>query len=598
MKENLKKNYLFTILFLLIFIFHQYIYQQFFPNSNGLVGHDYKQFIPNFMFGKVWFKNNFFSVPWFSPSFCCGVPFFADPQTMFYSIPQIIFLIFNPILALKIFFFVFSGFAYVGTYLLLRKNFKLNNYTSLLCAGLFLFNGFFVYRAIAGHVAYLSYIFIPLYCFFLISSLQNKSNYIYLVLSSIVFANFFHSGSGPIILIIFFSILCILLLYSHLENSLKIFSKFIISIVIGITISSSKIISGLFFLSNFPRQYQYTEFETLFSFIKIFFQSFFLKPNQEYFNNSVESMFPFGIHEMEYSLSIVPLILIFLINRKYLKFNQYNIRFILLIIVIFITPIFLNVNFLNQFVIISKIPILNSTWVQFRWMAVYIIPLIIISGLIIEKSEIKFEFKKYLVTLFILILLMQNFIKDNGWHFSDQKYDIKNAVDFSKRIKKDESIEISGPAILMNQSGSPKKIDNPNDMFFFSYSPLLCYQPIFGYGLEKLNTKQIVFNSKSVLEDNSFIYFSNKLDTKDNHYMFFNPSCFLFSKENSCLPGDTFKISEKKQLVNFTSYKKFEFKKNKIQAFSNYISILALIICILYLLYHLSIFIYNFRSKK
>ena len=206
MKENLKKNYLFTILFLLIFIFHQYIYQQFFPNSNGLVGHDYKQFIPNFMFGKVWFKNNFFSVPWFSPSFCCGIPFFADPQTMFYSIPQIIFLIFNPILALKIFFFVFSGFAYVGTYLLLRKNFKLNNYTSLLCAGLFLFNGFFVYRAIAGHVAYLSYIFIPLYCFFLISSLQNKSNYIYLVLSSIVFANFFHSGSGPIILILLFKL--------------------------------------------------------------------------------------------------------------------------------------------------------------------------------------------------------------------------------------------------------------------------------------------------------------------------------------------------------------------------------------------------------
>ena len=80
---------------------------------------------------------------------------------------------------------------------------------------------------------------------------------------------------------------------------------------------------------------------------------------------------------------------------------------------------------------------------------------------------------------------------------------------------------------------------------FFSFSPLLCYQPIFGYGLEKLNASQIIFNSKKILEDNSLMYYSDKLDKKDDHFMLFNPSCFLFPKENNCLPGDTFLITEK-----------------------------------------------------
>ena len=104
----LGNSYFFLILFLGILIFHQIIFQQFFPNFKGLVGHDYQQFIPNFMFGKIWFQKNFLSVPWFSPSFCCGIPFFADPQTMYYSMPQIIYLIFDPILSLKIFFLFYQ----------------------------------------------------------------------------------------------------------------------------------------------------------------------------------------------------------------------------------------------------------------------------------------------------------------------------------------------------------------------------------------------------------------------------------------------------------------------------------------------------------
>ena len=601
------ENKFFVFLFLFIFIIHQYIFQSFFPNSKGLLGHDYEYFIPSFIFGKIWFLNNFLSVPWFTPSICCGIPFYADPQSMYYSIPQIIFLIFNPILSVKLIFLFLSALSYMGMFLLVNKNLKFDIYTSLLCASLFLFNGFFVYRAISGHVAYLSYIFIPIYCFFLIQSyenqLKNKSSFVYLILSSIIFANFFHSGSGPIILIILISILSVLSFYSLFIQSLKIFVRFVLSVFLGILISLSKITAVLFFLNNFPRNYPTTEFHSFFSFVKTFFLSFFVQPDQEYFNDNLTSMFPFGLHEIEFGVSLVPLILIFFIfflNKKKFKLNYQSIYFFSLIIIIFLIPVLLNVNFLNQFQLIQKIPILNSTWVQSRWMAVYILPIIIVSGLIVRNLDFNTTQKKYLTIFFISILLVQNFMRDNNWHFNEARhYNVEKANNFSMSISKNKKFEIFGPAILMNQNNTPKIVNNKNDMSFYNgFSPLTCYQPIFGYGLEKLNARKIIFGSKEVFSDNSYLLYSNKFDNKDNHFAFFKPSCFLFPKANNCLPGDLFKVSEKEKLIKFTTYKKFDFKQNKLQIISNYISILTFISCLLYLIYSFVMFIYNLRKNN
>ena len=80
--KYLKNNYFVYLLALLVVLAHQIIFQDFFPNKNLLLGHDYSQFIPNFIFGKIWFNNNFLKIPWFTPSFCCGIPFFGDSLTM------------------------------------------------------------------------------------------------------------------------------------------------------------------------------------------------------------------------------------------------------------------------------------------------------------------------------------------------------------------------------------------------------------------------------------------------------------------------------------------------------------------------------------
>lgn len=63
------------------------LYGGFFPNEFGRVGHDFAYFLPVYLDGYVWSaKNGLLEVPWFTPSFCTALPFFADPQSGYYSL--------------------------------------------------------------------------------------------------------------------------------------------------------------------------------------------------------------------------------------------------------------------------------------------------------------------------------------------------------------------------------------------------------------------------------------------------------------------------------------------------------------------------------
>ena len=95
----------------------------------------------------------------------------------------------------------------------------------------------------------------------------------------------------------------------------------------------------------------------------------------------------------------------------------------------------MNLNFLNQYELIEKIPILKNNWVRFRWMSIYILPIIIISGLIIQNLNFNTHQKKYLAIAMILVLLIQNFMRDKSWHFDNQRYSTNNAMNFSKNMK-------------------------------------------------------------------------------------------------------------------------------------------------------------------
>ena len=581
--DKKKYKYINFFFFLFAFISHQMIFLKFFPNERGFLGNDYEQFLPNFVYGKIWFENNFLSIPWFNPSFCCGTPFYSDPQTAFYSIHQIFYILFQPVFATKILFIYFSLMGYLGMFFLLNKNFKLSFYLSLLGATMFIFNGFFTYRAIIGHVAYINFILIPLYCFFLIESFSNKNFFlknIFLFLSVLVLSSLFYSGAGPIMPLILCCIFSILLFYFlKNKNFIIIFKALLKSLILTLLISSSKISASLFYLNNFSRKLMPSYFDNVFDYLNVVFKSLFFYPDIQYFNSTIknQNIKSFGIHEIEFGLTVIPLIsFIFLIFNFKKIIDSDNIKKLFLVfIIIFFIPIILNTNFFSIQDIWNKLPIVGSSWVQIRWSAFYIIPLIFFSIFVLNNFNFLKKNNFFLIVL-LLIVVFQNINRDKGY-YENQYYNPGNLVKFWKKIEtssNSNSYKINGVATIIDSEGKLKNQGNRNDLFVFNFSSLFCYQPLFGYGLENFPHHKIIFTKKEEIAPNTFLLFGGLNDNIDKKkYNFLNPSCFLFPKENNCVPGDLFTINQKKDLEKFLKYKSINFKKNIIQYIFDYLSI-------------------------
>ena len=591
------KNYLFCLLSIFTILAHQLIFQNFFPNDKSYLGHDYNLVLPNLIFGKIWFNNNFLSIPWFSPSFCCGSPFFADPLNMYYSFQQLLFILFSPLIALKLTFLFFSLIAFFGVFFLMHKSFKLNIYIALISAALFLFNGFFNYRTIIGHFAYLGYIFIPIYCHVLIQSFKNKKytqkSFFYLLISSILFANFIHSGSGSLIVVIALSIIFIILIYSYLNEDLKVIYYLILSLAIGLIISSSKINASFAFLDNFPREYPPLVFDNLYELLSNTFKSLFFYPDITKFNSVIINNVTkkLQVHEIEFGVSILPLIIftIFIINLRKIKINNLTFTkiislFFMLTIIIFITSMNVSNNEIGSF--FKKMPIIKSTWVNYRLTAIYILPIIIISCLLLNKINLKENNIKIFTFFCLILILFQNYnYKKNFYH--NQKYNPANLEKFYNDKKRNENLSIQEIILVLDKNKKPIITRQRNDWFIYKSSPLLCYNPIFGYNLENLPTKKLTFNNILKINDNLFNYTGNPKAINKNEINFFNPSCFVFPNENNCSPGDLFKKNQIKELENFLNYKNFNFKLSKSQKIFNYLSVITLFLSIFYIIYYL-----------
>ena len=595
-----KKNLIYLFLIIFIFTLHQFIFLDFFPNSKNRIGHDYEYFLPNFLYGKIWFKNNFLSIPWFSPSFCCGTPFYPDPQNMFYSVQQIFFILFEPIFATKLMFSYFSLIGYLGTFLLLRKRFNFSFESSFLGSVIFLFNGFFVYRSIIGHVAYINFTFIPIYCFFLFGSINAinkfKSN-IYLIISSIILSSLIYSGSGPILSIIVIIIFSIsIIFYLHNKNIFLILKKLILSLFLTILFSLSKIISSLIYLSNFERVYPSIYFENIFDFLKFSFTSLFLFPSVDFFNNQIingvtRKLF---VHELEYGLSIIPLLLFFLIILKFNYFKIYfkNIRYLIIFIFLLSIPILFNTDFFNFQNAIKNIPIIKSSWVQIRWLSFYILPVIFLSVFIFDKV-INCKYRIHFSIFFISIIFIQNFYYDKSY-YDNQNYNPSNMVNLFYKINQDKNVKIEAIGTIVN---SENKIFNNgirNDFFSDNISSLFCYQPIFGYSLQKFPKDKLILNKKIKLKNSNLLIGDLNISKNSNeNFNFLNPSCLIFPNANDCKAGDLFKVSDENNFKNFINYKKINFKKNKLQIISDIITLISLVLFIVLLILN----IYFYKKK-
>src|SRR6516162_2944235 len=80
------------------------------PTPEGFLGPDYAYYIPYLLTGVQWiYQNGWLTIPYFTPDYCGGVPWLVNPQSMFYSVPQLLTLMLgNPVSAINFTLIVFA----------------------------------------------------------------------------------------------------------------------------------------------------------------------------------------------------------------------------------------------------------------------------------------------------------------------------------------------------------------------------------------------------------------------------------------------------------------------------------------------------------
>jgi len=579
-----KKNFIF--LSISIFIIQQLFIQNNLIFNNSLVAEDFKFFIPNLIFGKIWYlKNTIIATPHFAPHLCGGIPYHADPQSIYYSFIQIIFILFDVPIAIKITFFLLSLIAYIGIYLLLNISFKYDASSSLIGSTLFLFSGFFISRVFTGHLSYTYAALIPVYCFFVIEAARHNNLYInkiFLILSIFILSSFFFAGATPMMLIFIYTIFLIILIYAYVNNSFKSLNCLLVSIFFSILLSFSKITYSLYFLNNFPRKIEGTVLNNILDFFYVFLTNLFLAPNPFFFDqhqyNSNKIYISFN--ELQYSISVLPLLVLFLylVNKKKNFFNieekffKKKILCTLILFLLFIPIFFLiQVPYLSE--LLNKIPIFSSIWVRTRWTFIYTIPFIIFTVEMISSMRIN---NNKIIILFLFIPIIQiistyyliNLFFPHKSLLNRSTYDISSLAKFSNSINKMNIDKIKIEYIQDKNNFTEMDL---NEGFIVNVSKIFCYSPIFGYNLEKLPRDNITKGQ---------LYFS-KIEHDQKNYNLFNPSCFLFPKENYCKIGDLFNSNDNKRVSDFLNYKSIDFNISKVQKISNFISMITFLILII-----------------
>ena len=623
MKTILSKNNYFIPLSFFIIAIHQIIYQ---PLLGPIQTHfaDYNYYMHQWIIGSIWFKKNLFSVPWFTPSYCMSFPFYANPQNQFYSISQLWFNFFDPVVALRLNFLFLSLVAFFGSFLLLRKVFKLDLMICVFGAMLFLFNGFFNERALVSHYGAVLFVYVPLYCYCLCESskysFKHTTGLSFLFASSLVLAHLIYGGAAALAPHMFLAIGLILIIVLIYDFNINIIRSLFVSFSVFLILSLSKIYSSFKLLSHFPRTSHLSSLtnDSFIVIVKNMVAGLFFSPltsNAEHVGKTIENYDPFFdmfssdyTHELNYTVTIAPILIFCLygaihfkdINFKKIIHHHVYLKIFLGLGLIF--PIFINHDW-SLFSFLREMPIINKLWVNARFFLIYIIPIILFSCFALNKIRLKN--KNVMVVCLSIIALAQIFIQpttgnkkllDQSFFYSDNAflnkiyhpdYNINKVLLFYDKTannKKNNDQAMNKNQVVFNQRADYLSMAL-NIQLFNNSSLYDCYEPILGYRHE-LRPLTRIFLDKNLKQENkdNIVYPIDPYWNKDGVYNFNNPICELFPNENGCKGlGDNIRVSEKNKLDHLLNFKPIQFKKNWIQIVFDYLALMTfLMICIFY----------------
>lgn len=554
---------------------------RFYPNPQGGIGHDFAYFFPHLLDGYFWFsENGLLSVPWFSPAFCGGIPAWANPQNLFYSVPQMLTFVAGPYLSVLFTTALFVLLGYVGMYVLMASTFKTKPLVASFASTLFVLNGFYFSHLVVGHLSFHPFMLTPLLCYLLLTphhdtnTLKNRSSLVFYALcAALIWAVMFYGGMLVLLPQTLAVVLAVACLYVFATANLKPFLfKFFLSGGIALGLCASRLMAVLSFMGQFPRSDYALPGSTLLEGAELFFRSLFL-PAGLSFSETLISHAQWNPQPHEYDFSITPLPLLILgvglfvtlvrkIPRLFEALTPLRWLCLTLLSLLLMFPFVLNLYAPGWHAFLKTLPLISSSSTMIRWFVIYMVVFLLASALVLERLLI---FSKYSAVFCCagMAVAIGLFLFQPASHLMDSDYEHDTINDAWRAHRSGLSrAHVSDVVLFTDEEGNHIITNADNDVIALNASQLYCDEPVFGYRLERFPVKTL--SPGPVLSESGGF-----LNMK-------NPACYVYPEENACAPGDHFTVEQKDHLQRFASYRTFSFHKPLRQTLADWISLVML----------------------
>ena len=529
-----------------------------FRGADDRIGEDYAYFMPLLLAGKYWIaENGVLAPPRFSPAFCGGLPFLANPQSIFYSVPQALAWIAGPLGTFMATAIAFAGAGAVGTYALMRRRFGSSATAAALSAVIFLCNGFLLHRMGVGHVTYHVFGLAPVLCHLLLTPIGDVPSspggavlraLAPMSLAGAILAYVVYAGAVNIAVPLGIACVAVWLVHALARRPARWFWPLGLgAALLGAATAATKLAPAAVFVAHFPRVHEIALFDDPLELAHALFVGLFLPELLP------ERVWAVGRHELDFGVGLVPLLLLFAAWRRYRNAPAWpshslaTIAKLAAFLLLLALPVALNFGGPEHAAWLKSLPYIGDNILLVRWFLIYVMPLAIGAGLALDYAVPERAERSVaalcgvVVTAFPLVLM-------DRWYETLQPYDPAPVV------AADAALARSGMVPAVARIGGVRSSSGPNDAPLSGASSFPCYEPLFGYRLETF---------PAGLTPGPL--------GRERHLR--NPACYIYGSENGCAPGATFTEAERAEEMAFAAYRPFAYVLPRWQRWADWISV-------------------------
>lgn len=524
------------------------------PAGGGL-GHDWGYFLPQLLVAEQWFRlNGLFAVPQFTPAFCGGVPLFANPQALPWSLPQALFAGFGTAGAVWGTLAVSALGGAAGMGVLLRRSFHLSAEAAALGAVLFLFGGFLTHRLLAGHLTYHVFALVPWMAHLALAGGRAAARVAGI---GLMVAVALHGGAANFLAPAGLMLAGALLIHPAGRGRPWLVAG--AGLVLGLAIGAPKLAAGLAFLTAFPRaETPIGLFGDLPELLRVLAAGLFapglLAPQVTLSINGMVLL----RHEFEMGVSVVPAALLIAWAARATRRRTALPRSAAGLAVVLLAPLAVTLGGEDWAAFLKTLPYVGNNAQMVRWWSVWAFLAMLAAPLAFERLTPPGRRPATLAALCLLIAAQANL---PGPQPPFARFD-PDPVSRAHRAL--AAGTLLPPIEALGISPSEGRRDA---LFLDGLSALNCYEPMFGYRRQS-------FPGGALVPGPALAAGPAGLNVT-------NPACLVWGGANHCVPGDPFPAARRADAAAFLAWRPFPFAVPWWQSAAWVVAALALLAALL-----------------